>query len=314
MAGVVFSRLMQFVVIAAALATLMFFMMRLTGDPARLILGIEAPDEAVEILREQLGLNRPISVQYAEFMYLVGPHFSEGEFGILDFGKSLNGPEAAMDLVMDRFPYTLALGSTAFFFAVILSVPLGTLAALRRGPSKALIMFVALIGQTVPNFVMAILMVFVFGVYLSVLPVFGFNGWQSIVLPAAALSAFPLARLTRLLRSQILETMPQDYVRTAYAKGLSHQAVVTKHVLRNAMLPWATMLGLDLGRLMAGSIIVETVFAYPGIGRQLITAISQRNYPVIQADIFIIGLVVVVGNLLADLSYRWLDPRIRVAA
>ncbi|MBI4234610.1 MAG: ABC transporter permease [Chloroflexi bacterium] len=314
MARILVSRTLQFVVIAVGLATVLFFALRASGDPARMILGLDAPDEAVRVLRERLGLDRPLHIQYFDFMYRLFPHVSGGRFQVLDFGRSLKGPEHALDMALGRFPYTLALGGLAFLISILLSVPFGILTALyRRGFANTLILIVALVGQTVPNFVLAIVLAFLFGVYFGILPIFGFEGWRSIILPAVAMAAFPLARLTRLLSSQILETLPQDYIRTAYAKGLSKRTVVTRHVLRNALLPYVTMLGLDFGRLMGGSIIVETVFAYPGIGQQLITRISQRDYPVVQADIFLIAMVVVAGNLIADLSYRWLDPRIREA-
>lgn len=315
MAKIFISRGIQFVIIAIGLATLLFFAMRISGDPARLQLGLDAPEAAVEVLRRQLGYDRPLHIQYFDFIYKLAPHISDGSFEILDFGKSARGSDKAIDLALDRFPYTLMLGVPAFIVAALLSIPLGILSALSRNTLvKSGIMGVALMGQAVPGFVLAILLVFFFGVYLKILPIFGFEGWKSLVLPAMALAAFPLARLTRLLRSQIMETIPQDYVRTARAKGLPNVTVIRRHVLSNAIIPWVTLQGLDFGRLMGGSIIVETVFAYPGIGRQLILAIQARDFPVVQADVFLIAMMVVAGNLLADFSYRWLDPRIRSVA
>ncbi len=312
MAGLVLRRLVQFGIVAWLVATLLFFAIRATGDPAALILGPRASLEQIEGLRETLGLNEPLHAQYGDFLFRLLPRYDEGSWSFLDFGRSLRTPEPAMDLVLDRLPATLALGATAFGIILVLSIPLGVLLALwDRKPAGKIVGVIVLLGQVTPTFVLGLSLILVFGVFLGVLPVFGFEGPASLILPGVTLAAFPLAQQVRLLRAQMLEVGSQDFIRTARAKGLASRTVLGRHQLRNALLPWLSLLGLNFGVLMGGSIIVEVIVAWPGIGAQLITAINQRDFPVVQAIVFLIGLLVVFGNLVVDIAYRLLDPRMR---
>ena len=312
MVGLIVRRVLQFVVVAWVLGTILFFALRVSGDPVTLLLGPEASEESIEAIQEKLGLNRPILVQYGDFLYGLLPKRSDGEWTVLDFGPSLSIPQPAMDLVLDRLPATLALGATGLGIAISLSVPLGVAAARLQGRALgSFIMTLGLMGQVVPSFLLALIFITLFGVTWSVLPVFGFGGPASLILPGFCLAAYPLARQVRLLRSQLLEVGAQDYIRTARSKGLPDSVVTRRHMLPNAILPWITLVGLDFGLLLSGSIIVETIFAWPGIGSQLIVAIDVRDYPVVQADIFIVGLLVVFCNLMADICYGWVNPRLR---
>jgi peptide/nickel transport system permease protein len=312
MGRIIVWRLIQLVVVSLILATVLFFAMRATGDPVSFILGSDATNEQIEEVRHSMGLDRPLYKQYFSFIKGLFPHRSEGSWKFLDFGDSIASRVPAMPVVLDRLPATLALGATAMAMAAIISLPLGIIATLQRGKFLGtVVMVLALLGQAVPNFLLALVFILVFGVTFRIFPVFDFTGVSSLVLPATALSAFTLARQVRLLRSQLMEVEAQDYVRTARAKGLSEARVIIRHQLPNALIPWITMLGMDIGYLLGGSIILETIFAWPGIGSLLILSINFRDYPMVQSIVFVIGVIVILGNLATDVVYRWLDPRIR---
>ena len=304
-------RLLQLVVVSWVLATLLFVAIRVTGDPASLMLEMDATELQVETLRERLGLNRPLVIQYWDFFSGLLPHTTADGIRILDFGDSFQELRPATDVVLDVLPNTLILGATALLLAIFLSIPLGVLAAVwhDRWLGSA-VSVLGLLGQTVPNFVFAILLVLFLSVRFELLPTFGFSGWQSLVMPAVCIAAFPTSRLMRLLRNQMLEDLREDYIRTARAKGLTERVVVMRHAFKNSMAPWVTMLGIDFGHLAAGSVIVEKIFAWPGVGRLLVDSVYFRDLPVILAAVFFIGILVVIGNFAADVFYRILDPRI----
>jgi peptide/nickel transport system permease protein len=304
-------RAIQFLFVAWAVATLMFFVMRLSGDPARLIAGIQASEEQVETIRKRLGFDRPNYVQYLVFLRDLTPHLDEdGNFKILDFGDSFSSREPAINLVAKGIIVTGQLSGLAFLIAVILAIPVGVLAAVHRGKWRDWgIVGLTLIGQSMPHFWLGLLLILFFSVQLDWFPAFGWESPSSWILPALTLSAYPLARFARMIRADMIEVLAQDYVRTARSKGLSENTVRVRHALRNALLPTVTIMGFDLATIFGGSLIVENVFAVPGIGNQMIIAMNQRDIPVVQAIVFVVALVTVSVNLIVDFSYRYLDPR-----
>jgi peptide/nickel transport system permease protein len=287
------------------IASLMFVLLRLTGDPATATLGAEASPAAVESFRREWGLDRPIWEQYAVFV----SHVVRGDFGV-----SFRSLEPALKLVLERLPTTVQLALAAMAVTLIIAVPLGIVAALKKDrPVDAAAMSFAVVGQSIPGFFLGILLILVFAVQLRWLPVAGGQGFASLVLPAVALGVSGAGLVSRLLRSSLAEAMLGDYVRTARSKGLSERVVLTRHALKNALLPVITVLGLQMGHLFGGAVIAEVVFSYPGIGLLLNQAIFNADFAVVQAAVTMIGAIVIVLNLLTDLLYAFLNPRIRYA-
>jgi peptide/nickel transport system permease protein len=263
----------------------------------------EAPAEDVERLRRALGLDAPLPAQYARF--LVGLFHGE-------LGRSLRYNTPSLPLVLERAPATLLLATVATALAVAVSVPLGVAAAVWRGSAvDRLCSVLGAFGQSMPVFWLAIVLILVFSVRFRLLPSFGAGSPRHLVLPAATLALYSLARISRLARSAILETLGTDYVRAARAKGLSGRTVVLKHGLRNASLPIITVVAVEFGVLLGGAVVAETVFAWPGVGRLAVQAILTRDFPLVQAIVFVIATTLVVLNLAVDLLYAVLDPRIR---
>jgi peptide/nickel transport system permease protein len=304
MAALLFKRLIAAVIVIWGVVTMVFVILRvLPGDPAALALGVDATPEALAELREQMGLNQPITVQYARFLWEV----VRG-----DFGDSLHFGEPAMKLILDRVPATLELALPALFLAVIIALPLGVAAATRVNSIwDRLISIMTLGAQSLPNFWIGLMLILILARNWGLLPTSGRGTWQQMVMPVITL-AFPLlSALSRFVRSGMLENLRMDYVRTALAKGLTQRAVQYRHVFKNMLIPVVTTLGLQAGTLLGGSVVVETVFAWPGMGRLTADAILRRDYPVVQAGVLVIALFIVVVNLLVDLIYSFLDPRIR---
>jgi peptide/nickel transport system permease protein len=283
--------------------TLVFFGLRLSGDPVFLMLGDEASPEAVTALRAKLGLNDPLPVQYLRYVQTIG----QG-----DFGDSLRQRRPATEIVAERVPATLQLALAAITLAVGIGVPAGILAATRRNSlvDRGLMAF-AFFGQSAPNFFVGILLILVFSMSLQILPSGGTGSWKHMIMPAFTLSTYGIASLARLTRSATLEVLGKDYVRTARAQGLQEIVVQSRHVMRNAAIPVITVLGLQIGLAISGAIVVETVFSWPGMGRLIITSVTNRDYPVIQLAVLLIALSVVTVNFLVDILYGLLDPRIR---
>jgi peptide/nickel transport system permease protein len=283
--------------------TLVFFGLRLSGDPVFLMLGDEASPEAIAVLREKLGLNEPVPVQYVRYFQTM----LRG-----DFGDSLRERRPATEVVLERLPATLQLAVAAIALAVLIGVPTGIFAALRRNSlvDRGL-MALAFFGQSAPNFFVGILLILLFSITLQMLPSSGRGSWQHLIMPAFTLSTYGIASLARLTRSAMLEVLSRDYVRTARAKGLPESTVQIRHALRNAAIPVITVLGLQVGLAISGAIVVETVFAWPGMGRLVMSAVFNRDYPVIQLIVMIVALSVVSVNFIVDVLYGWLDPRIR---
>jgi peptide/nickel transport system permease protein len=295
---------MLIVVLMVSLAS--FALLFLTGDPTELLLGSAADvmtQQQIDEFRRARGFDRPWLVQYLGFL-------ARAVHG--DFGDSLRHSRPAFEVVWERVPATVQLGAVAFALSIALGVPLGVLSATRRGSAvDAVAMLVALLGQSVPSFWLGIMLIMIFGVYLQLLPISGRGSWLHLVLPGVTLAAFPLARNARLTRSSVLEVLHQEYVRTARAKGVPELGVVYRHALRNALIPVVTVIGLQLGFLLGGSVIVETIFAWPGVGRAIVQAIGNKDFPVVQAGVTMLALSFVTVNLLVDLLYGFLNPRIR---
>lgn len=273
------------------------------GDPVEVMLGESAQSTDKETLRHALGLDLPLHQQW--WIYFKGLLH-------LDLGTSLFSGRAIVDLLIERIPATLYLSLVSLIVAISLAVPLGLVAAVRQHtPLDYGAMGFALFGMSIPNFWMGPLLILVGALWLGWFPVSGREGWNSVVLPALTLGTAMAAILARMIRSSVLEVLEEDFMRTARAKGLSPTRAVLHHALPNALLPILTLLGLQLGGLLGGAVITETVFAWPGLGLLMIEAIQQRDYPVVQAAVLCISMTYIVVNLLTDLLYAWLDPRIQ---
>jgi peptide/nickel transport system permease protein len=297
-------RLLQSLVVLFGVSFVVFAILFLTGDPALVLLPPDASAEDVRRFREVMGFNDPFLVQYGRFLA-----------GALrgDFGQSIRHGEPAFSLVLERMPATFELAGAALALALCLSVPAGIISAVRRNSVLDYVAtVVALFGQSLPTFWLGIMLILVFSVQFHLLPSSGRGTLEHLILPAVTLGLFTTARITRLTRSGMLEVLNQDYIRTARAKGVSDPPVVWKHALKNAAIPIVTIIGIELGTLLGGSVITETIFAWPGVGRLSVQAIANRDYPVVQAAVFLLATTFVVVNLLVDVAYTYLDPRIRL--
>ena len=284
-------------------STVVFVVMRLSGDPVPLLLPPDAPRSEIFRVRAELGLDKPLIVQYGVFL----AHVARA-----DFGRSIHFREPAMKVVAGYLPASLELALTAFVVAALIAVPIGLVSAIKRNTLiDHAIMAVALVGQSAPTFFLGILFILVLSLQAGLFPTSGRGDWRHLVLPALTLGAFAMASIARLTRSAVLEVLRADFVRTARAKGVSEMLVVVKHTLRNAALPIITITGLQLGQLLAGAVVTETVFAWPGIGRLAIHSIYNRDYPVVQCTVFLSALVFIAVNFVIDVLYGVLDPRLR---
>jgi peptide/nickel transport system permease protein len=293
------------VLVLFCVATVSFFLVRLAGDPVRQMLPPDATVAQEKALRTALGLDRSLVGQYVS--YLTGLLH-------LDLGQSLFFHRPALDVIAERLPATLQLSGGALVVALVVAIPAGIVSALRRGTATdTSVMAVVLVGQSMPAFWVGILLILVFSVNLQVLPASGMGDLSHLVLPAVTLGLYSMAMIARLLRSSLVDVLGEDYIRTARAKGLSGWQVVMSHGLRNASLPVITVVGLEVGSLLGGAILTEQVFSWPGVGRLTIEAITYRDYPLMQASVLFLASVFVVVNLLVDLSYAVLDPRVRLS-
>lgn len=299
-------RTIHAVFVILAVLVFVFFIVHLTGDPAELALGTDSSAEEVARFRTEMGFDRPLFVQFADFLRGV---LLKGDFGI-----SLRYSEPALPIVLERIPATLELTAAAMFIALIVGIPCGLISALMRKKLIDVVLRIfALLGQSAPIFWVGIMLVLVFAVKLQIFPSSGRDdGWLSIILPAITLSHYSAASVIRLLRSSVLDTLTQDYVRTARAKGIPERIVIIQHIFRNSMLPVVTLVGLQFGTLLGGAVVTETIFAWPGVGRLIVQAIYNRDIFLIQASVFVIALMFVVLNFLIDVIYTFLDPRIRI--
>ena len=305
MQGYLLRRLLYSIFVVLGVSLIVFFLVRLTGDPAGLMVPLDATDEDVARLRHALGFDRPLPVQYVEFV-------TRGIQG--DFGTSIRHQQPAMGMVLSRMPATFQLLGMSLFVALLMAVPMGVLSALYPNSLiDRISVIVALVGQAIPNFFLGIVLILFFSVQLHWLPSSGRGDISYLILPAITLGTASAAFINRLLRSSLREVLGSDYVRTARAKGRSWRAIVFKHALRNAAIPVVTVIGLQIIQLVGGAIVTETVFAYPGAGLLLVQSLANRDIPIIQAFVMLIALVVIIVNLLVDLIYGLIDPRISVA-
>ncbi|GIX11828.1 ABC transporter permease [Elioraea sp.] len=299
------SRVARAILTIVAVVTFAFVVLRLSGDPALLIMSVDAPPEAIEAFRAAWGLDRPVWEQYVRY-------FVQAARG--DLGQSMRDGRPALAVVMERVPATLALTLPAFALKLLLGVPAGIYAALNRNRlADRLTMVVSVAGFTVPSFVLALLLVLVFAVQLGWLPSGGAESWQHAILPVVTLGLAGAAVLARFTRSAMLEVLGQPYIRAASAKGLPWRRVVTDHALPNAAIPTVTIIGFMVGSLVAGAVVVESVFSWPGVGRLLVVAVANRDLAIVQTILLLIAVAMVCANLVVDMLYGWIDPRLRTA-
>jgi peptide/nickel transport system permease protein len=301
----VLSRIFQAALALLGVTCVAFLLVSLSGDPAFILLTPEAGDEQRAAFRRLYGLDQPLPLQYARYL----GHVARG-----DFGTSFAFERPALAVVLERVPATLELTAAAIALAIAFGVPAGIVAAVRPGALlDRTVMAVVLLGQSVPSFWLGLLMIRIFAVNLHWLPVSGRGTWLHLAMPAVALALFLVALLARITRSEMLEALAQDYVRTARAKGLAERAVLVQHALGNALLPIVTLIGLQLGALLGGAVITETVFAWPGVGTLVFDAILRKDYPVVLAAVQLVAGGFIAINMALDLLYGYLDPRLRRA-
>jgi peptide/nickel transport system permease protein len=298
-------RILLALITLLVVSLIIFVMSRAAGDPRHIYLDDYSTQEDWDRLTESLGLDKPYYQQYGIFL---------GSALKGDFGESIKEARPSMDVIIERVPATLQLGLAAFAFSVIAGVPLGILSAVKRGSFLDMAgKIVALIGQSAPVFWLGLMLMFLFAVRLQWLPPYGRQEFASIVLPAVALGWFYAAANLRLLRSAMLNVLDSEYVKLARAKGVSNNIVIWKHALRNALVPVLTFAGITLGSLVTGSVVVETVFAWPGLGQLAIQALAGNDYPLLQAVVIVFTLMYVTAAMLVDIMYAYIDPRIRYA-
>ncbi|MBV9543745.1 MAG: ABC transporter permease [Chloroflexi bacterium] len=311
MGGYILRRLLQSILVLLGVTFLVYFILFQTGDPTFLSVSTDASQAEVERVRHELGFDRPWYVQYAAFL-------SKAVRG--DFGTSLRQGLPVTGIVLDRIPATLELALAALAISLLVAFPVGILAATRRNSAlDQLAMLGAVLGQSAPTFFVGIMLLFVFGGILGWFPIGGrgqsspLDELRHLVLPAVTLGTFSMARNARLIRSSLLETLGREYVTVAWAKGLGESTVVLRHALRNALIPVVTVIGLDFGALLGGAIITETVFAWPGVGNLVVKAIGQKDFPVVVGCVTMLAVVFITINVVIDVLYGYLDPRVRRA-
>lgn len=299
-----FRRLLTAIPVLLVTAVLVFSALHLAGgDPVSLMVGSTAPQETRDRIRKKMGFDKPLTVQF-------GIYISNVLRG--DLGNSVLNRRSVSEMIVEKLPITAELGVAAFSLAYVIAIPLGIIAALNRNSIVDwLSMLIALIGVSMPGFWLGLILIYIFALKLRMLPPTGYGEITQLILPALALGLPRTGRIARITRSTMLEVIDQDYIRTARAKGLTEWIVVVKHALRNAMLPIISLMGLDLGYIIGGSVVIENVFARNGIGNMMLGAITSRDFPVLQGSMFVLALAIILSNILADLSYMVVDPRIR---
>ena len=311
MTGYIVRRLLTSIIVLFMVTLLVFGALHIIpGDPTTLMLGMEATEEARRALRHQLGLDLPVHIQYLTWL---------GKVLRGDLGQSLALKDDISKLLLQRLPTTIPLAVLTMLIAVVIALPAGVLSALKRSSKTDwLISVFAFAGLSLPNFWVGVLLILVFSLYLRVLPPGGYvsimddpaEGIRRLLMPAVALGAALAASLTRMTRSSMLEVMGQDYIKTARAKGLAERTVIVAHALRNALIPTVTVMGLQIGQLLGGALIIEEIFSLPGVGRLTIHAVYDRDFPLVQGAVLFIAMVFSMVNLLVDILYVYLDPRI----
>ncbi len=296
-------KLRNAIIVLLGVSIVVFMLMYLSGDPVALLLPMDTAPEIVEAMRDNLGFNDPLYVQYFRFL-------SGAVKG--DFGLSLHHNQPAMELILERMPATIELALASIFIALAIAIPLGIITAVFSNTIIDYIgSIIALLGQSMPVFWLGLMLLYFIGVKFRLLPITGRGSWQHIILPAITVGAYTAATIARMLRSRMIEIMQQDYIKTARAKGVRQKWVVLKHALRNAVLPVLTILAMQIGTLLGGAVITETIFAWPGVGRFMLQAIQNRDIAVVQAGVFVLAVSIVLINIFTDILYTVLDPRIR---
>jgi len=296
-------RLLHAVFVLIGISLIVFLTIRLTGDPVMMLLQDGNPSqEDIDEMRRLLDLDKPLPIQYVRFV---------GKAVTGDFGRSFRYSTPALALVLERMPATIMLTLSSMAVAILVAFPMGIISAIARGRLLDFgVRLFSLIGISMPNFWLGIILIIIFGVRLRWLPVSGNDTLRHLILPSIALGLALAGSLTRLLRSNMLDVLSEDYIRTARAKGLSRRVTLIGHALRNAMIPVLTILGLQFGLLLGGAVIVENVFSWPGVGRLVVNSIGARDYPVVQAAVLLLAVILLLANLLVDLLYTVVDPRI----
>lgn len=308
----ILNRVIQMVPVLLGVLVAVFLMLKLTpGDPASALLGVQATPDELARVRHALGLDRPWHVQF-------GIWFLNAVQG--DLGTSYISKKPVSELLLTRLPVTLELTVVSMILATLVAIPAGIISAARRYSwVDYLITSLALFGVSMPSFWFAILLILLFSLTLGWLPASGYVAWErgvwlhlrSLIMPSMALGLFLIGSLVRFSRASMIETLVQDYIRTARAKGLANSLILTRHALKNALIPTVTVLGIQFGALLGGAIIIETIFAFPGIGTMTLTAVNQRDFPVVQGATLVVAIAFTLSNLLVDVLYTWLNPRIR---
>ncbi|TRZ40432.1 ABC transporter permease [Niallia circulans] len=295
--------LLQMIPVLFLITVIVFILVRVTGDPVALMLPETATEQDRLELTKALGLDEPLYVQYGVFIKSA----VQGDFGI-----SYHYGQQALPLVLERIPASFELAFVAMLFSTLVAIPLGILSALKRNSFLDLIISgISVLGKAMPNFWVGIMVILLFSVILGIFPVSGRGGFSHIILPAFTLGVGLFAQMTRLIRANMLEILNQDYIRTARSKGIMEMVVVGRHALRNGLISVVTVMSLQFTSLISGALITETVFAWPGLGQLLVTAVNNKDMAIIQASVFIIAILVILINLLTDIIYRFLDPRIK---
>jgi ABC-type dipeptide/oligopeptide/nickel transport system permease component len=298
-------RLAQGVLVVVGVMVIVFVLLHLTGNPAAILLPDQATAAQVAAVTHNLGLDQPLGVQFVKYMQ----HALRG-----DFGESLYYRQPAMSLVLSHLPNSAILAAVAMGIAAALALPMGILAALYRGRFvDRMVMTISLVGYAVPTFWLAIMLILVFSVTLGWLPPSGFDSPKSLILPGLTLGLYEMALLSRLLRRGLVDAYGRDYIRTARAKGMGESSILATHAMKNALIPVITVFGLQLGALIGGAVITETIFAYPGVGYLVVQAIYQRDFPIVEAFVVVSATIIVLVNIGVDLLYGVLDPRVRYA-
>ncbi|OXM85437.1 ABC transporter permease [Paenibacillus rigui] len=295
--------LLQMIPVLFLISTIVFILVHVTGDPVALMLPETATEEDRAVLSNAMGLDKPLYIQFLVFLNNV----LHG-----DFGRSFHYGQSALPLVLERLPASFELAVAAMVVATLLAVPLGIISAVKRNTFLDLfISGISVLGKAMPNFWTGIMLILLFSVMLGVFPVSGRGGIEHLVLPAITLGTAVMAQMTRLIRSSMLEILNQEYIRTARSKGLLERVVIFKHAFRNGLIPVVTIMSLQFTSLIGGTLITETVFSWPGLGQLLVTAVNTHDMAIVQAAVFIIAIIVIISNLVTDLVYRILDPRIK---
>ncbi|MHB1681354.1 MAG: ABC transporter permease [Bacilli bacterium] len=296
-------RLMQALISVLGVSTIVFFILHLSGDPVLLLAPQNASAHDISVLRHSLGLDKPLGMQYLIFLW----HLVHG-----NLGYSYVQSEPALLIVMQRLPYTIELAVAAFLLSVVVGIPIGILTAVYRGKwMERLLMPIILVGQSMPAFWTGILLILLISVWLRWLPSSGAQGIQSLILPAITLSSLSIATIARMTRSGFIEELEKEYVKTARSKGAHGLQLIVRHIFRNASIPILTVTGLEVANLLGGAVVTETIFAWPGLGQLTIQSISARDFPVVQAIVLFISITYIVVNLITELAYGIIDPRIR---